>query len=74
MAQSTASIIAGSVLLLAILAGVFTLTWHGDLTGGAALGVVGTIIGIASGAFAVHTGVSAGAKAALAQPTSKDGS
>lgn len=60
------STISGAVLLLAVLAGVFALCWHGSITGGAALGVVGTVIGIAGGAFAVHSGVKAGATAAVA--------
>lgn len=65
-----ASVVCGTVLLLAVLAGIFVLVWHGSVTGEAALAVVATIVGIGGGAFAVHTGTSAGAKAATRKPTS----
>lgn len=52
-----------TTLLLAVLAGVFVLAWHGTLTGTEAITIVTTIVGIAGGAFAVHAGVNVGAKA-----------
>lgn len=55
--------ICGTVLLAAILAGLFILVWHGSIAGGALLGVVGTVIGIVAGIFGVHTVATAVAKA-----------
>ncbi len=49
----------GTLMLLAVLAGVFTLAWHGTFTGAEAFGIVTAIIGIAGGIFGVHSGVSA---------------
>lgn len=57
------SIIAGTVLLLAVLAGVFVLAWHGTISGGEAMTVVISIVSLAGGILAVHSGVSAGGKA-----------
>lgn len=48
------SAICATVLLLAVLGGVFVLAWHGTLTGGQVVGVVMAIVGIAAAAFAVH--------------------
>lgn len=60
---SLPAMISGTVLLLAILGGIFVLAWHKTLTGVEVLGVLSTIVGIAGGAFAVHSGVSAAGKA-----------
>ncbi len=60
--------ICGTALLLAILGGIFALAWHGTFTGAEVFGLVTAIIGIAGGAFAVHSGVNAGANAANTIP------
>lgn len=57
-------------MLLAILAGVFALAWHGTLDGAVTAGILTTIIGIAGGAFAVQQGVKAGSEAANTIPSS----
>ncbi len=63
-------VVCGTVLLLAILGGIFALAWHGTFTGAEVFGLVTAIIGIAGGAFAVHSGVNAGAQAANTIPFS----
>lgn len=65
-------IIAAAALLALILGGMFALVWHGSISGTDALVLVGAIVTALLGIFGVHTGVNAGAKAALAQPTAKD--
>ncbi len=62
--------ICGTALLLAVLGGIFALAWHGTFTGAEVFGLVTAIIGIAGGAFAVHSGVNAGANAANTIPFS----
>lgn len=57
-------VICGTALLLAVLGGLFTLAWHGTFTSSEVFGLVTIIIGIAGGAFAVHSGVQAGGNAA----------
>lgn len=59
----TVAWICGTILLVAILAGLFVLVWHGSIAGGALLGVVGTVLGIVAGIFGVHTVATAVAKA-----------
>lgn len=54
--------VCGTVMLLAVLAGVFTLAWHGTISGGEAMTVVVSIVSLAGGIFAVHSGVNAGAQ------------
>lgn len=49
--------ICGTVILLAVLGGVFALAWHGTITGGAVVGIVATIVALAGGILGVHTGV-----------------
>jgi len=68
---TTIQTICGSILLLAILAGLFALVWHGSITGAAALAVVATIAAAAIGALAHSNGVTAGAEAARRQPEAK---
>lgn len=63
MGNST-NVICGTVLLLAVMAGIFVLTWHGTISGGEAITMATAIVGIAGGAFAVHAGVKAGSSAA----------
>lgn len=53
-----------AIILLAILVGIFLLAWHKTVSGGEALAVITTILGVVGGAFALHAGVNAGAKAA----------
>ncbi len=62
--------ICGSAILVVILGGTFALGWHGTFTGAEVFGLVTAIIGIAGGAFAVHSGVNAGANAANTIPFS----
>lgn len=62
-------IICGTILLIAVLASIVALALHGTIDGTLAMGGIGTIITLGGGAFAVHSGVSAGAKAALTSPT-----
>lgn len=45
----TISVIAGTILLLAVLVGIFLLAWHKILTGAETLGVIGTIVGLGAG-------------------------
>lgn len=56
--------ICGTVLLLAVLGGVFALAWHGTVTGHDAIVVVTTIVAIAGGALAVVGGGNAVGSAA----------
>ncbi len=62
-------VICTTVIILAILGGVFALAWHGVLNAGDVTAIVGTIIGIAGAGLAVHAGVNAGANAANTIPT-----
>lgn len=48
--------VSGTVLILAVLAGIFVLAWHGTVPGSAVVGIVSTIVGIAGGILGVHTG------------------
>jgi hypothetical protein len=61
--DSTTFTVCSTVILLAVLAGIFALAWHGIFTGAEVFGLVTSIIGIAGGAFAVHSGVKAGGRA-----------
>lgn len=61
----TITMICGTILLLAVLVGVFFLAYHGTISGGAALSVIGTIVGAGVGTLAHQSGVVSGAKAAL---------
>lgn len=56
--------VAGTVLLISVLASIVALALRGTVTGSDAMVAITAIIGIAGGAFAVHAGVSAGANAA----------
>lgn len=55
--SSLAAWVSGTVLLLAVLGGIFVLAWHGTIPGSAVVGIVSTIVGIAGGILGVHTGV-----------------
>lgn len=73
--DSLVNVVCGTLLLLAVLAGVFVLAWHGTLTSAEVYGTVTTIISIGGAAFAVSHGVNAGKKAAVegAQATTTNG-
>jgi hypothetical protein len=67
--NSTVQVIAGTVILIAVLASIVTLAFHGTVAGSDAMVAITAIIGIAGGAFAVHAGVAAGANAANTIPS-----
>jgi hypothetical protein len=69
MDSNLSSIVAGTVIIVAVLAGVFALAWHGTLTGAEVFGVITTIIGIAGGILGVHSGIKAGGTAAASGVT-----
>jgi hypothetical protein len=56
--------VAGAALLLAVLASVVFLAYHGTLSGAEAFGALTTIITLGGGALAVHSGAKVGARAA----------
>lgn len=60
--------ICGTVILVAVLASIVALAFHGTITGDVAMAGIGGIITLGGGAFAMHAGVSAGAKAAGPTP------
>jgi mannose/fructose/N-acetylgalactosamine-specific phosphotransferase system component IIC len=68
--QTVSPVLAGcaTALLLGVLGGIFFLAYHGTVTGGEAMTIVVAIVGIAGGAFSVHSGVNAGSKAASGSP------
>ena len=68
MNQNIVAII-GGVLLLGVIASAVALAFHGTVSGDAVLALLGGIVAVGTGALAVHTGVNAGANAALATPT-----
>jgi mannose/fructose/N-acetylgalactosamine-specific phosphotransferase system component IID len=63
---SNTQVICGTVLLIAVLGGVFALAWHGTFTGAEVFGIVMSVISIGGAAFAVHSGVKAGSNATTA--------
>ncbi len=68
MPTSTVTVVCGTAILLAILGGLFALTWHGSISGRDALTDIGIIAAAAIGALGVHAGVKAGASAASPPP------
>lgn len=64
MTDNNATIAAGTIIIVTVLAGVFALAWHGTLTGAEVFGIITAIIGIAGGILGVHTGIVAGGNAA----------
>ena len=66
--SSTATIIGGAAILIAVLGAIVALALHGTVTGSEAMVAITAIVGIAGGAFSVHAGVTAGAKAANTTP------
>jgi len=62
--SSTVQLICGTLILLAVIAACAVLAWHGTISGSDAMVAITAIVGIGGGAFAVHSGVAAGAKAA----------
>ncbi len=60
----TVAWICATAIIVVVLAGVFTLVWHGSVSGGDALALVGGIVTLVGGIFGVHAGVNAGANAA----------
>lgn len=64
------AVVAG-VVSIAVVASVAVLTWHGSITGEAAIGIFGTVIGGGGVAVIAHTATNTGAKAAtLGKPNS----
>lgn len=70
--NTLAQVICGTVLLLGVLAAITVMAIQGSVPGSDAMVAISGIIGIAGGALAVHSGVSAGASAALSTPTTTD--
>jgi hypothetical protein len=66
--MNTLSAISGGVIAVAVIAAVAVLTWHGSITGEAAVGIFGTIIGGAGVGVTSHVAVKTGAKAAGGNP------
>lgn len=62
--MNTVSAAAAAVIAIAVIAAVAVLTWHGSITGEAAVGIFGTIIGGAGVGTAQHVGTKTGARAA----------
>lgn len=60
--------ICSTALLLAVLAGMFALSWHDKSVIVIVLPIVGTIAAAAVAVFGVHAGVNAGANAASKTP------
>lgn len=54
--------ICGTVLLLTILAGVFTLAWHGTIAGATVPEIIGPIIAGALTLLGIHVGTNATTK------------
>lgn len=72
--NNTIQTIAGTIILVGVLAAITAMAIVGTVTGSDAMVAITAIIGIAGGAFAVHAGVSAGANAAgspMPPPTQK---
>jgi len=65
--------VCGTAVILAVLAVIGILTWHGAVTGQQAMLVIGVIATAAVAIFGVHTGVTAGAKMAAQQRTNQFG-
>ena len=63
-----ASGLIGGVLLLSVLAGTVFLAYKHIIDGPATVAILSSIISLAGGALAVHSGVKAGAKAAGLEP------
>ena len=70
--RSTVLVICGTALLLAVLGSIVALALKGTVSGSDAMVTITAIVGIAGGAFAVHSGVNAGAQAANTIPFSVD--
>jgi hypothetical protein len=68
---TTADVISGlfgCILLLAVLSGTVFLAYKHIIDGPATVAILSSIISLAGGALAVHSGVKAGAKAAGLEP------
>lgn len=62
--------VGGIAVLLAVVAVIASLAWHGTLSGAEAYGALTTIITLGGGALAVHSGAKVGARAAgVVDPT-----
>lgn len=66
--SSPIQLICGTILLLGVIGSILALALHGTVTGSDAMVAITAIIGIAGGAFAVHSGVNAGSAAANTTP------
>ena len=64
MSSSPVTQISGAAILLGVLGAIVALALHGTVSGSDAMVAITAIVGIAGGAFSVHAGVTAGAKAA----------
>lgn len=62
--SAIAQLIVACIVIIAIIAAVATLTWHGSITGEAAVAIFSGVLGGGIVGGAQHVGVSAGAKAA----------
>lgn len=57
-------VICGAAILVAVVGAAVALAFNGNVGGDAVLALLGSVVAIGGGAIAVHTGVTAGAKAA----------
>jgi hypothetical protein len=69
MSNPNILVVCGTVILVGVIAAVCALAVNGDIAGGDAIAILGTIITLGGGALAAHAGVTAGAKAANTIPT-----
>lgn len=62
--NQTVAWVCGTVIILAVLGGLFVLVWHGALAGVAVLGVVGTITAAVLGAIGAKSAITSSLVAA----------
>lgn len=62
--NSDTQTIGGVAILIAVIASIVALAWHGTLSGAEAYGALISIITLGGGALAVHSGAKVGARAA----------
>lgn len=66
--MNSLSSIVTAVTTIVVIAAVSVLTWHGDISGEAAVGIFGTVLGGGVVGVTNHVATKTGAKAALAKP------
>jgi len=66
--------ICGTLLLLAVVGGIFALAWHGTLTGQTVVVIVSPIVAAAATLLGIHAGGTAVTKSVRAMNTSGKGS